>query len=131
MSPRALLHRLVTDGLEPHAEAITPIHQAGDIAVVFFDVAPASSAEARSLGWTGRNGVSRLTRENAIVLASHVEAAFPENVSQVEWLRSVHPGKILLFCFNGAVAYVDFDPATGGYAFPLPADILAALEEAS
>lgn len=130
MTARALLHRLVTYGLEPHASAIAPIHRDGDTAVVFYEVDTASGKDARALGWTGRNGVSRLTRASANDLATALESALPESVSQIEWLRSREPGKILLYCFDGCVAYVNFDPATG-YAFPLPADILATIEAKS
>ncbi len=130
MSARALLHRLVNDGIEPHAEAMAPIHRDGDTVVAFFDVAPASGGDARALGWTGRNGVSRLTQATANALANELESTLPESGSQIEWLRSRDPGKIILYCFDGCVAYVNFDPATG-YAFPLPADILAAIEAKS
>ena len=66
------LRDLLDRGVKPHAKRIAPIAEAGDIAVVVFELSGRAKEGATSLGWDRASPVFRLSNESRKTMAEHL-----------------------------------------------------------
>jgi hypothetical protein len=109
---QAFLDRLLEEGIKPHAMTIAIASAAGEVSVVFYDVAsefPVSVAAARALGWRGgRSECIPLNRTHAERIADKLPSAVPS----AKWLRGRRPGRIFV-CTGGGSLCVNYEPGVG------------------
>src|SRR5512138_998018 len=78
------LHRIVNQGVRPHAPRVAEIGFSGDVAVVLFEPGEDARATARAIGWDGTGPVFRLPEEGRTLLAGPGTAA---ETRMAKWLR--------------------------------------------
>jgi hypothetical protein len=102
MKPGGLLHRLLEDGIKPHAAELTQIAMRGEVAVIVFEQDETVLTALEAMGWNGRTvfGITR-SRGERFAKASNdpvwqAWAARPSNMTCLRIFVCIHMGTLLV-----------------------------------
>jgi hypothetical protein len=99
----AVVRRILSLGVRPHAETLAPIAADGDVAVVVFEPEHAVIEVLQHMGWDGRSAVLRISGDASERWAA--DCARRGDAVTAQWLRRRSHGvsRIFLFAHHGTL----------------------------
>jgi hypothetical protein len=102
MKPGGLLHRLLEEGIKPHAVELTQIAMRGEVAVIVFEPDETALPALEAMGWNKRTvfGMTRSRGERFAKASSdpvwRAWAARPSNMTCLRIFVCIHMGTLLV-----------------------------------
>lgn len=115
---KEFLEKLMDEAMKPNFNEMRRIWRYGDVAVLFWKLAPGAEQAARDLGWSGGDGpqVRRMKAKEAERVARNIQRTHPHD-GAIAWLRRGGPGRLFVFNGNGTLCLnYDADMAAWGPA---------------